>query len=72
MGELMKRYGEISINGIPFTVEMNAPISEENGGIIHIQNDIVRMEMEQKDFYKIVSSLNLAKEQLFREKGMKE
>lgn len=71
MGELIKTYGEISINNQKFEIELNDPLSTETGGIVHIQNEKLRMEMSQLDFYRMVGCINLAKENLLRMKGMK-
>ena len=69
MGEIIKSYGDFKIKGMRFNVELNGPVSEVTGGIVHIQNDVVRYEMSQLDFYKMVTGLNLARENLIRLKG---
>lgn len=69
MGEIIRVVGNINIKGENFNVELNAPISE-TGGVIHIQNEKMRLEMSQRDFYKIVGSINLAKHNLLKMKGL--
>lgn len=69
MGELIKKYGEIRIHQIPFGIELNNPIVEETGGIIHVQSDNFRLDMSQLDFYKIVTACNYAKDNLHMIKG---
>jgi len=72
MGELLKKYGKIDINGMELDVELNGPSNEERGGIVHIQNSNMRMEMSQRDFYDLVGAINLAKDNLERMKGIRE
>ncbi len=69
MGELLKKYGTIKLGSKAFDIELNAPINDETGGIVHIQNEKVRLEMSQLDFYELVTSLNLAKMNLLKIKG---
>lgn len=72
MGELLKKYGKIDLKGRLYDIELNAPIRPKIGGIIHIQSDDIRLEMTQADFYKFVTNVNLAKENLLRIKGVKD
>lgn len=69
MGELLKIYGKIKIKGKDVNVELNNPINENTGGIIHIQGEQFRLEMSQLEFYRLVGCVNLAKENLKRMKG---
>lgn len=69
MGELIKTYGKVNINGKEYEVELNAPIEGDAGGIVHIQNKKSRIEMSQADFYQMVTLLNLAKKNLEIMKG---
>lgn len=71
MGEIIKKYGTVSLNNNCYDIELNGPISNNAGGIIHIQNDKSRAEMSQKDFYKLVSLVNLASVNLQKVKGKK-
>lgn len=72
MGELLKKYGEINVKNRDFDIELNAPIDERHGGIVHIQSDDLRMEMSQIDFYRFAACVNLAKENLLHIKGAKD
>lgn len=69
MGELIKKYGTVDLKGKQLEVELNEPIHEYTGGIVHLQSEEFRMEMSQLDFYKLVGCINLAKENLKRMKG---
>ena len=71
MGELIKKYGEINIEGMKLDVELNEPIDPLKGGIVHLQNSFMRLEMTQLDFYRFVGCVNLAKTNLLRIKGAK-
>lgn len=70
MGELIKKYGVLNIKGRLFDIELNAPLDADNGGIVHIQSDDIRMEMSQLDFYRLVGCVNLAKTNLLHIKGV--
>lgn len=70
MGELIKELGEVKIGNDQYRIELNGPIDHSNGGLIHIHNGELRMDLSQLDFYKIVSQINLARENLHREKGI--
>lgn len=66
MGEFIKNYGQVKLKGTVLNVELNGPIDTESGGVIHIQNDHIRFEMSQQEFYHLVGCLNLAKTNLQR------
>ena len=70
MGELLKTYGHIDINGQRLAIELNEPINPQTGGIVHLQSDKFRLEMSQADFYRLVVTINLAKKNLCRIKGL--
>ena len=72
MGELLKKYDTVSIKDRNFDIELNAPIDENVGGIVHIQSDDLRMEMSQLDFYRFATCVNLAKANLLHIKGAKD
>ncbi len=72
MGEIIQTYGNIKIKEKLYDIELNDPISKESGGIVHIQNSDIRMEMSQVEFYQIVGILNLAKTNLEKMKGLEE
>jgi hypothetical protein len=55
---------------MPFEVEINAPIAEIDGGIVHVQSNRFRMEMSQRDFYRMAVAINEAKEQLASSKHL--
>lgn len=69
MGELLNKYGTVDIKDGSFDIELNAPIDGKTGGIVHIQNRKMRLEMTQLDFYELVTSLHLAKTNLIKIKG---
>ena len=68
MGELIKTVGDINVKGHNFRIELNAPIECKKGGVVHIQNDNIRLEMSQADFYKMAFIFNLARKNLAIEK----
>ena len=64
MGVIVKRCGKIRIKDSEFNVELNEPIERPEGGKVHIQNDCIRIEMSQKEFYKMVIFFQYAKQKL--------
>lgn len=71
MGEKIRSIGKIKLKQQEYEVELNEPLDELIGGMIHIQNDNFRMELSQKDFYEMASAIMLAQEQLLRIKNGK-
>lgn len=71
MGEIIQVYGSINMKGKIYDVELNGPIREDIGGIVHIQSADSRIEMSQLEFYRMVGTLNLAKTNLRKVKGLK-
>jgi hypothetical protein len=69
MGELIKNYGKICYGEKEYNVELNGPVELEKGGIVHIQNKDIRIEMSQLEFYRMVCLMNLAQANLKRIKG---
>lgn len=69
MGEIIKNYGKLHLKNQEFDVELNGPVSDTSGGIIHIQNDALRIELTLGDFLSMVGSFALAKKELELSKG---
>jgi len=70
MGEKIKDIGKLNLKGVCFDVEINDPVDNSNGGIVHIQSHNFRMEMTQRNFYEMAAAIMLAKRQLARIKRM--
>lgn len=71
MGEIIKNYGKLHLKNQEFDVELNGPVSDDTGGIIHIQNDDLRVELSSGDFFSMVGAFALAKKELELSKGRK-
>ena len=69
MGEIIKSYGKLNLKNQTFDVELNNPVSDMSSGIIHIQNDDLRIELTSGDFFSMVGALVLAKKELELSKG---
>ncbi len=70
MGIIAKRCGKITIKGYEFDIELNEPLDRPEGGKVHIQNDNMRIEMSQKEFYKMVITFRYAKQKLYSYKKL--
>lgn len=64
MGEKIKDLSEVSIGKTNFLIELNHSINPSHKYDIHIQNEKFRMELSDKDFLQIASSILLAKQNL--------
>ena len=71
MGEKTRNVGVLKIKNTNYEVEMNEPVSENRGAIIHIQNENARLDMTQREFYEIGACIMLAKRQLVKIKEKK-
>ena len=68
MGEIIKKYGKLHLKNQEFDVELNGPVSDTSGGIIHIQNGDLRIEFTSGDFFSMVGAFALAKKELYLSK----
>lgn len=69
MGEKIKDIKEITLGNIKLMVEQNKGTHQEGAYDIHIQNSSFRLNVVEKDFYKIASSILYARENLESYKG---
>lgn len=72
MGIIAKQCGKIVVKGCEFDIELNEPLERPEGGKVHIQNSNMRIEMSQKDFYKMVVSFQYAVKKLYSYKKISE
>ncbi len=64
MGEKIRDLNEINIGGTSLLIELNHSVSKKRKYDIHIQNQKFRMELPDKEFLQIASSILLAKKNL--------
>lgn len=64
MGEKIRDLSKINIGGADLLIELNHSVSRKRKYDIHIQNEKFRMELPDKEFLQIASSVLLAKKNL--------
>ena len=66
MGVILKNVGSIKVNNVNYEIEMNWPILEGQGANIHIQSDLFRIDLTQREFFEVAACVILAKRQLIK------
>ena len=70
MGEIIKKFGTITIAGSNIEFELNKPHAKGSPNSVHIQSDKMRIEMNEKEFLKLSLTVIDAEKKLKRMKGL--
>ncbi len=69
MGEVIRTAGSIDIGSEQFRVELNQSPADPAKREVHIQNDTLRLAVNEEDFCRMAAGVLLARKQLHQIKG---
>ncbi|MBA6156286.1 hypothetical protein H3Z83_07140 [Tenacibaculum sp. S7007] len=70
MGEIIKKFGAITIAESDIDFELNKPHAKGGLNSVHIQSNKMRIEMDEKEFLKLSLTILEAEKKLKRLKGL--